>query len=202
MKFLGLIVDECLTWKEHSNRVLNKIKTNKKLLMNAKNLLDTKSLGVVYHAHIYSHLTYGLVIWGSMFNQQSVDELFKIQKQCIQTVMKRGQKDHTDPMFRQLKSLRFPDMIKTEQAKLGYKVRRSMLPKPIHDLFDVNGGKKVHRYPTRNKTLPNIQQHMNSTFNQSFMCKCLSVNMSLPGITKQAPILASFVNRLKNQLKA
>ena len=43
-KFLGLIVDECLTWKEHSNRVLNKIKTKKKLLMNAKNLLDVKSL--------------------------------------------------------------------------------------------------------------------------------------------------------------
>ena len=93
-------------------------------------------------------------------------------------------------------------MIKTEQAKLRYKVRRSMLPKSIHDLFDAHGGKKVHRYPTRNKNLPNIQQHANSVFVWSFMCKCLSIYMSLPVITKQEPSLASFVNRLKNQLMA
>ena len=43
-KFLGLMVDECLSWRDHANLVLNKIKTNKTLLTNAKNILDTKSL--------------------------------------------------------------------------------------------------------------------------------------------------------------
>ena len=94
------------------------------------------------------------------------------------------------------------ELIMTEQAKLGYKVRGGLLLKAIQDLFDANGGEKVHRYPTRNKSLPNIQWHTNSTYNQSFMCKSLSAYISLPGITKQVHSIASFVNRIRKQLMA
>ena len=41
--FLGVWLDDCLTWREHSNVVLDRIKANQKLLMNAKNMLDKKN---------------------------------------------------------------------------------------------------------------------------------------------------------------
>ena len=68
-KFLGIFVDD-LTWKEHANKVINRIHVNRKLLCNGKNLLTVKCLRSMYHAHIYSHLTYGLVVWGSMLNSK------------------------------------------------------------------------------------------------------------------------------------
>ena len=52
VKFLGVWLDDCLTWKEHSNTVLNRVKANHKLLTNAKNMLDEKSLKAIYHAYI------------------------------------------------------------------------------------------------------------------------------------------------------
>ena len=57
VKFLGVWLDDCLTWKEHSNTVLNRVKVNQKLLMNAKNMLDEKSFMTIYNAHIYSYLS-------------------------------------------------------------------------------------------------------------------------------------------------
>ena len=82
-KFLGLMVDDCLTWRQHVNAVMNRVKINKKLLTNAKNLLTIDALKSVYHGHVYSHLTNGLVVWGSMITNQTKDELYRLQKQCI-----------------------------------------------------------------------------------------------------------------------
>ena len=65
-KFLGITIDENLTWKDHINGFYNKLGTNKHLLMNAQNLMPGKILEQIYYAHVYSHLTYGLAIWGSM----------------------------------------------------------------------------------------------------------------------------------------
>ena len=167
-KFLGLMVDECLSWRDHANLVLNKIKTNKTLLTNAINILDTKSLQNVYHAHIYSHLTYGLVVWGSMIDKQTKDDLHKAQKQCVRAVVKAGARDHTDPIFKKLNTLPFMEMITIKLSKLGYKIHNKILPLPLIRLFDSHGGKKSHQYPTRNKDLPNVQRHVCSKFNNSF----------------------------------
>ena len=65
-KFLGITIDENLTWKDHASVLYNKVLTNRCLLMNAQNLLPGKILEQIYYAHVYSHLTYGLAIWGSM----------------------------------------------------------------------------------------------------------------------------------------
>ena len=61
-RFLGVLIDDCLSWKGHVNQLINKINVNKKLLSNAKTLLPILVLKNIYHAHIYSHMTYGLVV--------------------------------------------------------------------------------------------------------------------------------------------
>ena len=51
-KFLGIMVDDCLTLKHHVNAVMNRIRSNKKLLTDAKNLLNVNALRNVYQGHI------------------------------------------------------------------------------------------------------------------------------------------------------
>ena len=77
------MVDDCLTWKQHVNVVMNRVIINKKILTNAKYLLNIDALKSVYHGHTCSHLTYGLVVWESMITNQVKDELYRLQKQCI-----------------------------------------------------------------------------------------------------------------------
>ena len=42
---------------------------------------------------------------------------------------------------------------------LGYKITHKMIPDPLVDTFNNNGGKKQHDYETRSKNTPNIQKH-------------------------------------------
>ena len=53
IKFLGVMIDDKLTWNAHLNKVYNKLLPNKRLLMNSKNLLPEFCLRKIYFAHIY-----------------------------------------------------------------------------------------------------------------------------------------------------
>ena len=113
-------------------------------------------------------------------------------------MVKAGARDHTDPIFKKLNTLSFKEMLTIEVSKLGYKIHNKLLPPLLVRLSDSHGGKKSHRYPTRNKDLPNVQRHVCSKFNNSFMCTSITAYMKLPGITKKSPSLKSFILKFKN----
>ena len=87
-------------------------------------------------------------------------------------------------------------MIKLELAKLGYKVQRKLLPNLLK-MHSMQKEVKKHRYPTRNKNLPNIQPHMNSAHNASYMCKCITEFVILRGKYKQSANLKSLAKQYK-----
>ena len=78
-KFLGVYLDNQLNWKLHTTILFNKIQSNKYLLSISKNLLNEQSLRSIYFAHIYSHLNYSLVTWGSMISNTRNKHLPNVQ---------------------------------------------------------------------------------------------------------------------------
>ena len=80
-KFLGVTIDDNLSWSTHVNNLLDKLLANKRLLQNAKKSLLNSILKPIYYAHIHSHLIYGLSIWGNMINEKQK----KIYTNCKQT---------------------------------------------------------------------------------------------------------------------
>ena len=182
-RFLGVLVDECLNWKEHTNNLYNKILNNKRLLSNAKNLLPKLCLLKIYYAHVYSHLIYNTNVWGTMCPKTSQNSLYRLQQECLKIIDNKNMKS-ADESFKKHKIIQLPDLIMLYQEKMGYMVTNEMMPQPIIDLFHLRGGKNMHRYPTRNKHLPNIQPHQSVMFNNSFLCKSLLVYNNPPGIKK------------------
>ena len=67
-KFLGVILDNKLQWKDHYEQLKTKINRNYSLLCKSKNLLNVHGMKVLYYAQIYSHLSYCIVLWGSMLS--------------------------------------------------------------------------------------------------------------------------------------
>ena len=74
-KCLGLWFDKNMTWKEHSTKLVLKLKSKFGLLQQSKNLLTVESRRQVYYAQIHSNLVYGLVIWGNMLEKTHLDKL-------------------------------------------------------------------------------------------------------------------------------
>ena len=191
-KLLGVMVDECLTWKAHVWNLYSKIRANKMLLVNAKYLLPMDALKKNYFAHIYTHLTYSLVVWGSMINKSSYNSLYKLQKECVKLMANVPKSSCAEPIFDRLNLIRLSNLIEIELKKLGYKVAHKFLPEPLIELFQTNGGKKKYRYETCQKGIPSIQNHSTLLFNKSFLCKCLSLYSKLPNSIRQKSSLNGF----------
>ena len=139
---------------------------------------------LLYYAHVYSHLMYGLTSWGSMISKRDLNLISKTQSKCISII--NGKKAPIDQMmYKELQLVRFEDMIRTELIKLGFKITSKTLPNPLILAFDKEGGKKTHPYNTRNKSLPNIQKHAKNLYNTSFMCKALTEYTKVSTTLKQ-----------------
>ena len=76
-------------------------------------------------------------------------------------------REHTEPLFKQLKCLKFDDIVYTKTSNIMYKAHCDLLPRNIQLLF--TKGNTVHSYSTRQQGNLHVQA-TNTTLKQ----KCVS----------------------------
>ena len=79
-------------------------------------------------------------------------------------------------------------------------ISHDQLPIPIHRMFEAKGGKKLHRYPTQRKHIPNVQAHSSETFNKSFMCRSIMEYNLLPQHLRTNIPCRHFITNYKTML--
>ena len=62
--FLGLMFDECMTWKSHTQKICSKIAVVNGTLNRLKRFISCDILKTIYNALIQPHLNYGILLWG------------------------------------------------------------------------------------------------------------------------------------------
>jgi hypothetical protein len=92
-KFLGLHIDEFLSWKNHLAQVNKKISYALFMIKQAKNFLPVDSLKTLYFALIHPHLTYGILAWGSA-SSSILHKTIMLQKRAIRTINKAHYNSH------------------------------------------------------------------------------------------------------------
>ena len=66
-KFLGVIIDNKLSWKDHVAHVASKVSRGMGMIIKARNYLNRKSLLTLYYIFVYPYLTYCNHIWGNIY---------------------------------------------------------------------------------------------------------------------------------------
>ena len=173
-KFSGVHMDNQLNWDYHKGQIYSRVKANQYLLSMTKNLLSISNLKKLHYAHIYSHIQYGISIWGAMASK------IMAQKVCLKQRFKKPKTYGTDKLFKELELLKVKDIAKLEQCKLGFELENKQLPNPTLKIADSKGRKKMHRYHTRNKNLSNIQRHSTTNFNNSYLCRSMVSYTEIP----------------------
>jgi hypothetical protein len=64
IKYLGIIMDSNLNWKEHVHELCKKISRGIGILSKLRHFVTKKILTQVYYSIIYPYLTFGVLIWG------------------------------------------------------------------------------------------------------------------------------------------
>jgi hypothetical protein len=130
-KFLGIIIDENLTWKDHKSQVCTKIGKMVALLQRLKNIIPKQTLKCLYTAFIQPYLQCGILSWGSSNN----DRIFLLQKRAVRLVSGAKYKSHTDPIFKRLGILKINDIYKLKLSKLYNKIMLKIASPYIMDCW-------------------------------------------------------------------
>ena len=76
--FLGITIDEHMTWKPHSQKVACKIAQTIGTMKRLKNFLPPNIMKMLYNSLVLPHLTYGIVLWG-----KKIKRITKLQKWAL-----------------------------------------------------------------------------------------------------------------------
>ena len=97
-KFLGVMVDQHLTFEAHVRYIKGKISRGIGILYKAKRMLQERTLLTSYYSFVYPYFTYCITVCITV-----LDPLIKCQKRAVRNVHGAGKYDHTDPIFQSLK---------------------------------------------------------------------------------------------------
>jgi hypothetical protein len=83
-KFLGLIVDNILSWKNHIDQLMSKLSNEYYAIRAVKYFMSNKTLRMIYFSYVHSVMTYGIIL-GS--NSTYSSNIFKFQTRIIRVIM-------------------------------------------------------------------------------------------------------------------
>jgi len=101
-KFLGLVVDNTLSWRPHVDKLSAKLNSATYIIRTLKPILTLKNLKMIYYSYVHSIMSYGLIFWG---NSSHSNIIFKIQKRIIRIITHSHYRASCRDLFKSLNIL-------------------------------------------------------------------------------------------------
>ena len=124
-KFLGMWLDQHLTWFKHIEMLTLKLTRNQNLLKLSRNHLCTNTKKMIYHSHLGSHIQYGITLWGNGASNTQINKIQKIQSKSIKYITNKKPTAQTN---KELGILTIVQQIELANYKFGYKLANNLLP--------------------------------------------------------------------------
>ena len=91
--FLGIVINEFLTWNDHITYISQKINPVVGLINRLKHQLPTVILKMIYNSLILSRLHYGNILWGN-----NPGSLIRLNKRALRAIVNAGINTYTNPI--------------------------------------------------------------------------------------------------------
>ena len=194
VKFLGLMLDAKLTWKNHINYIKTKLSSICGILGTIRPKLTLKVAKMIYYSLAYSHMNYGNILW-SATSPSNLKPIINIQKRLIRIIAKKPWNQHTIPIFKELKMLTFSDICKLVKGVFMYKSLNEQIESPIRFNLRPNQAYNLRNQPSL--VVPRRSSYQSQRFIDYSGPQFWN---NLPEQIKNAPSSQSFKLRLKNHL--
>jgi hypothetical protein len=142
-KFLGVIINENLTWTDHIETIKKKLSKNIGIIKHIKHQLSLNVLRSLYFTLINPYLEYCNMVWANGPNT-ALSKLFLTQKRAIRVISNSCRDAHAAPLFKKLKILTILELNKLQVACFMYRVSRNMVPSFFVNMFCFNSNIHSH----------------------------------------------------------
>jgi len=135
LKFLGLNINDTLTWNSHIETILPKLSSACFAMRSIKPLISQQMLKAIYYSQFHSIILYGLMLWGNSTHSARV---FRMQKRIIRIMTGNRSRDSCRKLFSHLNILPLPSLYIFSILRFVMKNR---------ELFTTNN--EIHQHGTR-----------------------------------------------------
>ena len=172
--YLGMILDNNLSWNPHTNMISHKIRKTIGILCKIKHFVPPFTLQTIYSSLIMPYLNYGLIVWST-----KVEKLIDLQKRAIRVISIAKYNAHTEPLLKKLGILKVTDLSALQELKFAFKLKNNLLPSYFSNgMYFQNSD--FHDYNTRHATdmtIPPGRHHFTSN----------SIRFRLPSLYNECP---------------
>ena len=120
VKYLGVFIDNHLTWKEQISYTTSKINVLIYVFSKLRLFLPNRILYMLYYSLAYPHITYCIDVWGHAY-PTNLKSLVISQKKLIKTMSSVPYSFHSTPLFLLWNILPLPQLIQYKTALTTYK---------------------------------------------------------------------------------
>ena len=193
IKFLGVFVDENLTYGKHIDVLSTNLSRCVGLLYKLSKFMPTCAMENIYFSLFHSHLQYCTEVWCSA-SQTHVNRIFVIQKKAIRAVHNLPYNSHTSAYFSSMNIMRLCDLYKYKSSVYLFKVINLSYDRYFLNLIQAAAHNHSHNLRNNLITLP-FYHHAKTQ--SSFLYRAISFYNSLPVDIKACNRLSIFASKLK-----
>ena len=188
------IFDENLTWHRQADDVIGKLSKSLYMMINVKNFLPLHCRKKLYYSFFYSHLSRGILLWGTNISKPYISKLQVKQIIAIRTIMKADYNSSTSHFYKDLLILNVDGIIKLESCKLMYQVSNDKAPDVISQIFK----NQQHSHDTRFANDPQYNERRNfAIVYNSFLSTAPQRYSLLPITVRNSTSIESFSKKCK-----
>jgi len=135
VKFLGVYIDNKLTWNIHINHICKKISKGIGIICKARKSLNNKTLVTLYYSFVHPYVTYGIETWGKSINNY-LSSVFKLQKKVVRIISHVKPKTESAPLFNKLRILTVYQIYQLQALIFMYKYVNNLIPFIFENFFE------------------------------------------------------------------
>jgi len=105
LKFLGIQIDNHLTWRNHIDQIIPKLSIACYMVRQMYHICNNDTLRSIYFAYFHFIASYGIILWG---NSPYSRKIFTLQKKRIRIMMGAHKRTLYRELFKKLEILTIP----------------------------------------------------------------------------------------------
>ena len=149
-KYLGIIIDDKMSWKDPIDYISLKIKRNIGMMKRVRRDVSTECLISLYRTLVEPYIRYCNTTWGGC-NASLLDTLQTLQNRAARVIanVKYENTDHAK-LLKDLDWLNVRELIEFDTASLMYKIENDLAPTHMKEMFVKTSD--LHPYSTKSAT--------------------------------------------------
>ena len=186
-KFVGVYLDEFLTWEHHINHIINKISSSSFVLNQLKKIVPLHIRKTLYNSLVKSHTDYSIIAWGNS-DCKGMKRLKTKNKQAKRNVANAKFNAHVDPILKELEVLDIEATYTYFVADFVKKLFLNKLPTSFDSMFEKMSSQRVFKLKCekpKNKSLelfpkvaiPRLWNSLENNIRMSSSCRVMKESL-------------------------